>query len=206
MEEYVSNNPLKGDNNNKEKKQPVTPIATVKRKKKSEISKFSQTFISDDAKNVKSYVVDDVLVPSVKKAIADIVSNGINMILYGETRRTSGDNRVGIRPSYRSYYDDYRRESRPSTYVRPYVYDDLTFQDERSAVDVLDAMRDILHMQGTVSVAEMYDQCKDEKGNPILSNYTDNKYGWTDLRSAYAEQKSNGDWILRLPKALPLTN
>lgn len=37
-------------------------------------------FISEDAGNIKSYVVLDVLVPAIKKAIADIVTGGIDML------------------------------------------------------------------------------------------------------------------------------
>ena len=58
----------------------------VKTKKKSEASKLKDVFISEDVSNVKSYILMDVLIPAAKKAISDIVSNGIDMILYGETR------------------------------------------------------------------------------------------------------------------------
>lgn len=39
----------------------------VKTKKKSEISKFKDVFISEDAKDVKSYIIMDVLIPAAKK-------------------------------------------------------------------------------------------------------------------------------------------
>ena len=58
----------------------------VRTKPKSGISKVTDMFISEDAANVKSYIVMDVLVPAVKKAISDIVRDGIDMILYGESR------------------------------------------------------------------------------------------------------------------------
>jgi hypothetical protein len=37
----------------------------------------------------------------------------------------------------------------------------------------------------------------------ITGNYTDNKYGWTDIRSASVNRTRDG-YALKLPKALPL--
>ena len=39
----------------------------------------------------------------------------------------------------------------------------------------------------------------------MTSNYTDNKYGWYDMRSAYV-QAVNGGYIIRLPKPVALNN
>ena len=61
----------------------------AKTRKKTGASKLADVFISEDAKNVKSYVIMDVLIPAAKKAISDIVRDGIDMILYGETGRSS---------------------------------------------------------------------------------------------------------------------
>ena len=76
----------------------------VKTKKKSEISKFKDVFISEDAKDVKSYIMMDVLIPAAKKAISDIVRDGIDMILYGNTghKRSSGYSSGASYVSYRS--------------------------------------------------------------------------------------------------------
>ena len=67
------------------KKVVTSPVKT----KKNDGRKLANIFISEDAANVKSYVFMDVLVPAIKKAISDIVTNGIDMILYGETRSCS---------------------------------------------------------------------------------------------------------------------
>ena len=65
----------------REKKVEAITTATVK--KKGEMKKFTDIFISEDVGSVKSYILMDVLVPAIKKAISDIVTNGIDMILYG---------------------------------------------------------------------------------------------------------------------------
>ena len=51
--------------------------------KKNDGRKLASMFISEDAADVKSYVIMDVLIPAIKKAISDIVTDGIDMILYG---------------------------------------------------------------------------------------------------------------------------
>ena len=39
----------------------------------------------------------------------------------------------------------------------------------------------------------------------MTSNYTDNKYGWYDLRTAYIQGVSGG-YVIRLPKPVALNN
>ena len=64
-----------------DKKVEKVVTGTVKVKKKNEIGRLKDVFISEDVNNVKNYVLMDVLIPAVKKAISDIVTNGIDMIL-----------------------------------------------------------------------------------------------------------------------------
>ena len=66
-------NSYKSKEASKEKKVEKIVKGTVKTKKKSEIRKFADIFISEDVGNVKSYVFNDVLVPAVKNAIVDIM-------------------------------------------------------------------------------------------------------------------------------------
>jgi len=140
----------------------------------------------------------DVLVPALKKAISDIVTNGIDMVLYGETGHTSKSS-MASKVSYRSYFDkptdrrDYGRSmARPG-----YDYGDVVLESRGEAEDVLSRMDELISSYGVVSVADLYDLCG------ITGNYTDNKYGWTDIRSAQPVRTPDG-YMLKLPKALPL--
>jgi hypothetical protein len=170
----------------------------VKTKKKNEISKFKDVFIAEDAKNVKSYIVMDVLIPAAKKAVSDIVTNGIDMILYGETGRTK--KRTGAScVSYRDYYSrkddrDYRSTTRTRT---GYSYDDIILETRGEAEEVLTRMDEIMELYGLVTVADLHDLVG------ITGNYTDQKYGWTNIRSAEAVRVRDG-YMLKLPKALPI--
>ena len=201
MEEYKPNSHKSKENQKRsipEKKVEKVIAGTAKSKKKSEIRKFTDVFISEDVNNVKSYILLDVLVPAIKKAISDIVTNGIDMILYGETGKTKS-NSTASKISYRSYYDE-RNGRRDYSAIRTkisYNYDDIIFDNRGEAEDVLSRMDELISTYGLVSVADLYDLVG------VTGNYTDNKYGWTNIRSASVIRVRDG-YMLKLPKALPL--
>ena len=201
MEEYKPNSHKYKEDQNRsapEKKVEKVIAGTVKSKKKSEIRKFTDVFISEDIDNVKSYILLDVLIPAIKKAISDIVTNGIDMILYGETGKTKS-NSIASKISYRSYYDG-RNGRRDYSAIRTkisYNYDDIIFDNRGEAEDVLSRMDELISTYGLVSVADLYDLVG------VTGNYTDNKYGWTNIRSASVIRVRDG-YMLKLPKALPL--
>lgn len=201
MEEYKPNSHKSKEDQKgsiPEKKVEKVIAGTVKSKKKSEIQKFTDVFISEDINNVKSYILLDVLIPAIKKAISDIVTNGIDMILYGETGKTKS-NSTASKVSYRSYYDG-RNGRRDYSAVRTkisYNYDDIILDNRGEAEDVLSRMDELISTYGLVSVADLYDLVG------VTGNYTDNKYGWTNIRSASVIRVRDG-YMLKLPKALPL--
>lgn len=189
-----------GPNPDKKKVEKVVS-GSVKVKKKNGVTKFADNFISEDIHNVKSYVITDVLIPSVKRAISEMVTNGIDMILYGSTggrsKRSSAD-----RVSYRNYYDRrdddrYRDRDRDRVRTSAYSFDDIVFDSRGEAEEVLARMDELIDQYGIVSVADLYDLVG------VTGNYTDNKYGWTNIRNA-EPIRVRGGYMLRLPKALPI--
>lgn len=189
-----------GPNPDKKKVEKVVS-GSVKVKKKNGVTKFADNFISEDIHNVKSYVITDVLIPSVKRAISEMVTNGIDMILYGSTggrsKRSSAD-----RVSYRNYYDRrdddrYRDRDRDRVRTSAYSFDDIVLDSRGEAKEVLARMDELIDQYGIVSVADLYDLVG------VTGNYTDNKYGWTNIRNAEPIRVRDG-YMLRLPKALPI--
>lgn len=169
--------------------------------RKNNTRKLSNIFISEDAGNVKEYVFMDVLVPAVKKAISDIVRDGIDMILYGETGRGRDSRRSGDRIAYHNRFDEPRRRDRRDEDRRDsrsrFDYDDLSFSTRGKAELVRDRMLDIAEEYGVVRVADMYDLAD------LTAPYTSNDYGWMGLR--YIEVKRGRDgYYLQLPKAMPI--
>ena len=157
---------------------------------------FADVSISEDVCNVKSYIFMEVIVPAIKKAISDVVTNGIDMILYGEsgkTRRNSTTTKV----SYGKYYNG-DREPRRNPPRTGFDYDDIIFENRGDAESVLDAMNEIISQYGVVSVGDLYDLA-----DVSTDNFTVNKYGWTDIRGCKAKHVRDG-YILELPKATPI--
>lgn len=202
MEDYKSNS-------HKSKETPKLPAerkkldkvvsGDVKVKKKSGVHKFTDVFISEDVSNVKTYILMDVLVPAIKKAVSDIVTNGIDMILYGGNggpkKRTTNSSYI----SYNNYSDRNRREihSYGTTTTRTgYSYDEISIPSRGEAEEVLSRMDELIETYGMVSVADFYDLVG------VTGEYTDNKYGWTNIRNAEVVRARDG-YVIKLPKALP---
>lgn len=182
-------------------KKKIQPVAKGKTKKKSEVKKFADIFVAEDVTSVKNYIINDVLIPAAKKAISDIVTNGIDMLLYGEAKGRSRDrDRSSSRVSYTKYYERGRESERDydrhTTRRSVYDYDDIILDTRGEAEEVLNRMDDLIDAYGMVSVADLYDLVG------ISGNYTDNKYGWTNLRNATVQRVRDG-YLLKLPKALP---
>ena len=203
MENYKPNsNRYKKEQDEKgTEKRVKEPVVTgkVATKKPNAFRKFTDEIISEDAKNVKSYVLGEVLIPAIKKAISDIVTDGIDMILYGESRRGTKRSRAD-HVSYKNYYDD--RGSRSSRDTRPltvdrYSYDDIVLASRGEAEDVLDRMYELLDTYGLVRVADLYDLVG------ITGNYTDNKYGWMSLHNADIVRVRDG-YMIKMPRAVPI--
>lgn len=188
--------------NSVEKKKVEKIISgTAKTKKKSQASKFADIFISEDASNVKSYIFMDVLVPAIKKAISDIVTDGIDMILYGGThnnknRSSNPTNYV----SYRSYSDKDSKNDRFSDSSRSrssYNFDNVELSSRGECERVLSVMGDLIDTFGMVSVGDMYEMVG------ITPRFTDYDYGWKFIGDAKVERTRYG-YLLVMPKISPL--
>lgn len=198
-EQYTSNSHRSKEKQTNEPEKKVERVITsaVKKKKKTGLGRFAENFVSEDAGHVKDYVFKDVLIPALKKMIYDMFTNGLDMTLFGGRRNSSGSmptNRI----SYRGYYDSPRREREERPYQRSvYQYDEIVIPNRSDAEEVLDALQDLIDRYQTASVADLYDLVG------LQPNHTDNKYGWTDVRSADVIRVIDG-YQLKLPKALPL--
>lgn len=198
MENYKPNsNKFKSEQKEtQEKKIEKVVQGTVKTKKKNELSKFKEAFISEDARNVKTYILTDVIIPAAKKLISDIVKDGIEMLLYGGNSPRSKSS-GGSRPSYISYnsYSSSRDDRSGDSRIRAsgYTFEDVYLDNRGEAEDVLTRMDEIIDTYDMVSVADLYDLVG------ITGKFTDNKYGWTNLRGARVVHTRDG-YLLDLPR------
>lgn len=182
----------------REEKRPVKRVVKgdVKRKRKSDLHKVTDIFISEDAPDIKEYVIYDVIIPVIKDTFMD----SLRMLLYGERGGRRYDDRGRTeRISYNRYSDrDTRRRPEPVRSRTRYTYDDVVIPTRGEAEEVLMELEDRLATYGMVSVADFYEAVG------IESEYTDNKYGWFNLSSVPAPVRVREGYIIKFPKARPL--
>lgn len=188
-----------------EKKVKKITKGTVVTKKKSLSKRMMSMLVGDDVSSVSSYIIYDVIIPSAKSTISDIVSGGIEMLLFGDTRgsRTTR-NRDKSYVSYNNYYNKDHRgaggsgrlpASRDiSTRSRSsHNFDDIILGARGEAEEVLSHLVDLTEDYGMATVADLYDLVG------ITANFTDNKYGWDSLGSASVSRVREG-YLINLPK------
>lgn len=160
--------------------------------------KFTNIFVSEDASSVKKYVIEDVLIPTIKDTIASIVKNSIDIFLFGESQGNRSRSKSKV--SYRSYYDDEKdNRGRATTSSRSrFDYDDIKFETRAEAEEVRDQMDNVIETYGHVTVADMYDMAD------LTAPYTANDYGWKSVVNADIVRARDGGWILKLPNARPI--
>lgn len=191
-----------GNNAPTEKRNPDTEkraekVVTGKVKTKANAKrKLTDIFISEDVANVKNYILLDVIVPSVKKAIYDLIVGTLDISLYGG--KGSGKRPTADKISYRDYNSMSRRDDRSITSSRStYSYDDIVIETRGEAEAVLSRMDDIMEEYGIVRVADLYELVG------VTGDYTDNKYGWTNIRNAKIVKVYDG-YKIDMPRAMPI--
>jgi hypothetical protein len=182
-----------------EKKRPEK-VATgvVVQRKKNWVERVAHTIFSDDADTLSSYIVMEVLVPAFRNLLYDTVSQGAERALYGESRRSSGS-----RTGYTNYTAaSGRNPSRPSLSRQAraaHDFDDIVLATRPEADEVLDALREMIELYNQASVADLYDLVG------ITTDFTDNAWGWTDLRTATV-RPIRGGYLLNLPRTRSITS
>lgn len=180
----------------------------IKKKKPSAMKRFSNSMLGDDARTVTQHILYEVLIPALKETITDMVSTGIEMLMFGErqTSRRTGRRGRGSYVNYGSFSRSYRdREEEEGIHDlrrrgsrSRYDFSDIYFEDGNDAREVLSSMADILEEYRVVTVGAFYDLSgiKDK-------SWADEKWGWTDLSDAYVSRTRNGFHIfVRPPKEL----
>jgi hypothetical protein len=185
----------------REKVKKVVTSEVIQRKKPLG-KRLAETFVGGDAHSVMGYVVFDVLVPAAKDAVADAFSQGIERMLFGDSRSTS--RRSGSRPSGGpNGYVSYNRMSQSSPREDPrgisrkaranHEFDEIILATRAEAEEVIERLFDLVEQYEVATVADLYELVG------ITGSYTDGKWGWDDMRGARVERRRDG-YLLNLPK------
>lgn len=179
-------------------------IAKAKVQKKSAIKEALRTFFAQDLPEIAEHLVIDVAIPAAKNAITDMVTQGIQQLLYGDVdpRRRSSSGYTSYSSSSRSdrgraYYESRRTERREPRQPKPTNVEDLVFDTRGDAVDVLEFVAESIEQYGQVSVADLMSSVG------IQPRYTDERWGWTTTDAFEIRQIREG-WLVSADRPEPL--
>ena len=189
----------------------VKAIAKGKKHKQTALEMFKESFIADEAMNLKEYLIKEVVVPMFQDAIVGGVTNALSMLLYGEKsdfhRRSYGRSRFDDGYSRYNYSRGYsysdrnkreRDEREEKRYGRPRQYDPVECETMSEAKDIIDEMYNLIETKGDCSIADMYDIAS------LSSTPEENNYGWRNISDVRIKVTRDGSYIIDLPRAICL--
>lgn len=185
-----------------EKKEVKKVVSGTAKRRKNEVRKLTDIFIQDDITNVKSFIIEEIVIPSVKDTLYDVITNIADGLLFGggKGRSKKGKTSSGSFINYTNYSTKDRHtssNSRPRDRER-YSYDDVELDSRGEAEHVLDTMVAMIERYGEVSVADYYELVG------LHGEFTDEKFGWENLSSASVERLRGGKYFVKLPRPKPL--
>lgn len=159
--------------------------------------KAARSMVAEDASSVGGYVLDELLIPGVKNLLLDMLTQGATRALWGGNAPRSA-HRAGVfgRSSLKSRYHDVPAERQrtfsPSERSQ-HEFGNMIIETRDEAMKVIVALDDLIAEYGQATVADLYDILG------VSRDYTDLKWGWTNLRNADVRQVRGG-YILELPR------
>lgn len=190
------------------KVEKIVDSSRVTRRKKPLGKRISEMFFQEDGRSVLAYIIQEVIIPSTKDIIVDTVTESVDRAVYGDTRpkRSVGRGHSPSRVSYSSISNNWRgsqqehQDSRRQVSRRAretHSFDDILLDSRAEATEILDQMFTMLSKYEQVSVADLYGMLD------TTADFTDEKWGWTDLRGSDVA-KVRGGWLLDLPRPIEL--
>lgn len=205
-EEYPSNSQYqkpKEESNPKKREVKKIVQGEVVERKPSLGQRLRETLSGDDAKTVGSYLFSDVIVPAFQDMLQEAIEQGSRGIIYGLTsgRGRGRSNTPGYTAYNRLYSNTSTRKPEPEDDRRARPVRGLpiyTFDNRGEAEEVLDQLTIFVDEYGTASVND-YKEMLGRTGE-----WTDDKWGWTNLRDAQVH-RTKGGWYIDFPKPKPLS-
>lgn len=177
----------------------------IKTRRRSLSRRFSDIFFDQDAGDIKSYLFIEVFVPAIKNLILDIVNQGLGMKFYGSgrayTNRSNGGNTQ--KTPYGSFFRPQASQNNSPSKSRveysrvSHDFDDIILETKGEAEQVIDILNEEISQYGQATVADLYDAVGK------TSKFTDNSFGWFDLKSARPVRVRDG-YLLDLPRPVSL--
>ena len=202
----------------KEKLEPIISPGSIKIHKKSFAEKMKDAFLAEGFASASSSVMNNVMIPTVKKFIAETINGIVNGMLFGTSQPTTGGIKIGSTWSwggfnYSTPLINYSGISTQSSQVpsQPSIVgnfndfeiipdpsngEDMKYAKMKADL-VLDTLKDELDRYGKVSINSLYELV----GKPTYAPFYN--YGWTNLKDATVMYNGRG-FIFKLPEPIPI--
>ncbi len=205
MQDYASNSDKskKGEEPPKKDLQKVV-VGEVVVKEKSLGSRFKNIFLGGDMHTASNYIVAEVLLPATRNLLVEIVTKGMDRLVYGESgfRPRSRPSSYAPRVQYnnpvnrgvgvtRAYLPDQRPVDRWEQTTKS-TLDSVILNSKTDAENVIEQMTNVVDMYEVVSLADL---------NELIgqsSTHIDHKWGWSNLAALELRQVREG-WQLTFP-------
>jgi hypothetical protein len=155
---------------------------------------FFDFLVSEDASSVKSYLLSDVLVPNIKRLIQELVTSGINQLLYGNDYKPSKSSTNASRVSYNNFSNQTVNQPKRLKGNDIIEIEVDTYTDSQNVIYQLQALVD---QYNQATIADLYDLVG------IDGDFTDNNYGWKDLTRVSVIPYGR-KFIIRMPRFIAL--
>jgi len=198
-------------------KKHLKPVAKVQKRKRGVLERLVIGLIGPDGlPSIGRYLGSEVVMPAVKDIIANSLTTGIQMAIFGKdaAARPRNDYRSVSRAGYGTTYSsrtgtvhtDYTaptgggvtkvdRKRRGYDRASQFNSEDYIMDDRNEALEALANLQDQADKYDQVSLADFYDLMGQE------TQYTDNNYGWLydDIMKGKVVVIGGG-YALRLPR------
>ena len=169
----------------------------AKERKRTFGDKVRDNLFDDDTASVKDYLIYDVLIPATKNVIYDMVSGGIETLLYGQ-RRSAASRGVSQPKTYTSYSSYSKQQQAPARTIpqkqKGREFDDIIIDNRADAEMVVDTLIESIKEYGTVTLADVYDLVG------ITSSYVDYRWGWgEEFIHEVGIRKTRNGWLIEFP-------
>ena len=190
--------------------------------KKSFGTRLRETFIADDARDVGDYILWDILVPTIKRTIRDIIVGSADRIFLGVNQGPSYSNGYGSRPVIttqpRTNYSGFsatrkaeerlkaRPETRRMTAGNGFMLDSwsVPVTDRDQLVIIMDQVLNHFEEYEKISVDMYYQIVQQYYDLGFEVPYTAKNWGWKNLATMDIVQVPGGGYMLKMPTPISL--
>lgn len=166
----------------------------IKPEKKSLMKRIADAFIAVDAKDIKTYLIFDVLIPGLKRGAEDL----LHMALYNDKKSERVTRSRGVSSIRRLEYSSIRpaRDDEEVILNRKTLAGgtDLVFPTRQKAEEALDMVDERIKATGFATLKYYYTITRQP------TEWPQEKWCWRSMDGATIVQTSNGGYVLRMPK------